>query len=109
MDIRKLRKVAEQDLKTCGLTNWKFKWSKTKRGLGYCEFYNRTIRISKPLAKINSESRMENTWRHEVAHALAGPLAEHGKLWQKIAKHVGCTATEFADPKMDGLPLKILD
>jgi SprT protein len=109
MNTRKLRRVATQDLKTCGLTNWKFKWSKTKRGLGYCNFPKRTIYISKPLAKINCELRMADTWRHEIAHALAGPLAEHGTAWRKIAKIVGCKATEYADPKIDKIPLKTLD
>jgi hypothetical protein len=108
MDTRKLRKIAVQDLKTCGLTGWRFRWSKTLIGLGYCNFNNCTIYISKPLAKVNCESRMADTWRHEVAHALAGPDAEHGILWKKVAKMVGCKATEFADPKVDGLPLVII-
>lgn len=112
MDTRKLRKLAKESLKnleTIGLTGWKFKWSRTKRGLGYCDFDTKEIRISQPLAKVNCTIRMIDTLRHEIAHALAGPDAEHGKLWQKIAKHVGCAATEYADPKVDGLPLKTLD
>jgi predicted SprT family Zn-dependent metalloprotease len=111
MDTRKLRKLAKESLKnleSIGLTGWKFKWSKTKRGLGYCDFYNKEIRLSKPLAKVNCEARMSDTLRHEIAHALAGPLDEHGKLWHKIARHIGCAATEYADPKVDGLPLVII-
>jgi hypothetical protein len=108
MNIRKLRKNAVRDIENCrdvGLRGWTFKWMYSKRGLGYCDFDKKLIAISKPLAKVNCERRMMDTLRHEIAHALAGPDAGHGILWKKIARKVGCDAHEFADPKVDGIPL----
>jgi predicted SprT family Zn-dependent metalloprotease len=109
MNTKKLQKIAKQDIKTCKLVGWRFRWSTTKKGLGYCNFRTKTLVLSRPLAKVNCESRMQYTWRHEIAHALAGANAGHGTEWKRVVKACGGGVHEYADPKVDKLPLVTLD
>ena len=69
---------------------WKFVWSRAKRLFGYCSYRNRVIKLSAPLTLLNPESRVLNTIRHEIAHAIAGHGAGHGHDWKRQAVIVGC-------------------
>lgn len=84
---------------------WTFKYTHGRRQLGVCYYDRKLIKISRDYARINEESRMVNTLLHEIAHALAGPYAGHGPLWEKIARMIGSSGHRLANSGRDGLPL----
>jgi predicted SprT family Zn-dependent metalloprotease len=43
------------------------------------------------LTELNGEAEVRDTLLHEIAHALAGPLAGHGLAWRELALKVGAT------------------
>lgn len=101
-----------------GLTakGWTFSFNTNKRRLGVCKFgtvmvnrFTRDWMLVDPVKRIelsvhtlhNSHESIQDTILHEIAHALAGPLAKHGPEWKRIARSIGCTAMRcgtFAKP-----------
>ena len=82
-------------LRENGLYNWSISINRrNKRKLGSCKFKDalgneiNTIEISSWLFK-HFPDRVNNTVRHEVAHALAGYEAGHGPYWKKMARRIG--------------------
>ena len=66
------------------------------RSIGRTNFTKHVIEFSSQLAAVNDRSVLENTARHEVAHAIAGYRAAHGPEWKAAcrltgAKPVACT------------------
>jgi predicted SprT family Zn-dependent metalloprotease len=60
-------------------------------------FWKKLITVSGPLAEINSEDIVLDTILHEIAHALAGHEAKHGRMWQVMARSIGAKAERCAD------------
>lgn len=94
---------ARQFMNEHGLQDWHFRLNANKRRLGVCKFGPRTIEISAYLLVNKGWSEIENTIKHEVAHALAGFEAGHGPAWQAIAIRLGasperCGASMGVDP-----------
>lgn len=84
---------------------WSFAFDNAKRRAGLCDYTRRRISVSRYLAARQEDDEVHQTLLHEVAHALAGPAAGHGKEWKRIARelgyvggttHHGETATELA-------------
>jgi predicted SprT family Zn-dependent metalloprotease len=82
-----------------GLSDWSFEWSNAHKILGECNFKHRTLKFSTKWVDVNTIEVMEDTILHEIAHALAGPYAKHGFLWQNIAKKIGATPRACATDK----------
>gem|GEM_PF-3969431 len=64
--------------------------------LGTCDWTHKRIRISGVLLSRGTHEQIEDTLRHEVAHALArhlyGPqIAPHGPQWKHCARQLGAT------------------
>jgi predicted SprT family Zn-dependent metalloprotease len=76
----------------CGIGYWSFAWNNRRRGFGLCRYDCRQIELSCHLVALNSETEVRDTILHEIAHALAGPRAGHGRLWQIQAHAIGCNA-----------------
>jgi hypothetical protein len=61
-----------------GLTaaGWTFAFNDRRRSLGYCRFPSRgrpgRVELSRHHVRKNPLGAVENTLRHEIAHALAG-------------------------------------
>ena len=70
---------------------WTFKWDTAKRRGGACHYRTKDISMSKYLVAMWPESEVTETLLHEVAHALAGSAAGHGRAWQIIARSIGST------------------
>ena len=85
--------------------DYKFEFDNSKRRFGCCCVFRsspwadvrRWISLSKPLCSINLDklqTKIKDTILHEIAHALAihvNPSAPaHGRLWEHIAKQIGC-------------------
>jgi RimJ/RimL family protein N-acetyltransferase/predicted SprT family Zn-dependent metalloprotease len=85
------RKIAEHlDLRV-----WSFKWDNAKRRAGLCNYRDKTISISTYHAQVHSIDETMQVVLHEVAHALSGKAAAHGKEWLATAKSIGYRAEKF--------------
>lgn len=73
---------------------WRFNWMDRKRTLGLCRYSTMEILLSSGYVDLNNERSVEQTIRHEIAHALAGYAASHGPMWVSMAYQCGVT-----DPK----------
>ena len=78
-----------------GLYDWSIRINtRAKSRLGVCKFTDRkgrkvnSIEISSWIF-VKCPGRVENTVRHEVAHAIAGSSAGHGPQWKKVARRLG--------------------
>lgn len=71
---------------------WGFKVDNSVSRAGCCHFSKRLISLSKHLVtdEKHAMADVENITLHEIAHALAGPLAGHGREWKAIAVRIGC-------------------
>jgi len=85
--------IAESYLKKHGLDHWTVKITNTKRVLGSCNSSKKILSLSKHHIKHSTDTEIEDTIKHEIAHALANNLyAEnvgHDKRWKAVAKIVG--------------------
>jgi predicted SprT family Zn-dependent metalloprotease len=71
---------------------WRFDFDNGKRRMGCCHYTDKKITISQHF--LNSpRSEIEDTIRHEIAHALAGYKAGHGYEWQRMAISCGAKPT----------------
>lgn len=84
---------------------WTFAFDNAKRRAGLCDYARRRISLSRYLAARYDDDTNHQTLLHEVAHALAGSGAGHGREWKRIARglgyvggatHHGETANELA-------------
>lgn len=72
-----------------GLNNWVFELSRKKRVLGQCFYNTKTIELSVDYIINGSFDNIDDTIRHEIAHALVGPGHNHGLVWKKKAVELG--------------------
>lgn len=76
-------------LDTYHLTDWHVQLDRSVRRFGVCRHRTKTIGLSRALVELNDRAEVEDTIRHEVAHALAGPDAGHDQHWKNMARHTG--------------------
>jgi predicted SprT family Zn-dependent metalloprotease len=97
MQARKLAKaeaLAEELLAQhlphmCGLGKWTFSWNTRVRALGVCKYNIEEIQLSKQWTLATPWEEVDDTIRHEIAHAIAGYRAAHGEEWKRAAVLVG--------------------
>ena len=75
---------------------WSFGFDSAKRRAGLCSYTDRHITISKYLVSIHSFDESRQVMLHEIAHALSGKRAGHGKKWLETAKAIGYRAERFS-------------
>lgn len=73
--------------------SWSFAFDHARTRGGACDWARRRITVSRHLCLRWSDEEMHQTLLHEVAHALAGPTAAHGRQWRQIASRLGYTGT----------------
>lgn len=83
--------MARRTMDAHGLADWTLAFVESGRRLGDCSFRDRVIRIARGHALDGSDEQIRDTVLHEIAHALAGPLAGHGPLWKAAARRIGAT------------------
>ncbi len=81
--------------------SWKFRWHNGLCSLGLCDYDNKTISISKPMAREISLKECRDTLAHELAHSLTPDDPGHGEEWREMAKRLG------AKTKNDGWTEKL--
>lgn len=72
-----------------GAGTWSFGFDHAKRRAGLCNYTERRITVSRYLAAKFEDDDIHQVLLHEVAHALAGPEAGHGREWQRVATELG--------------------
>jgi predicted SprT family Zn-dependent metalloprotease len=86
-------KLAWELMQQHGLVpRWKFVFDRAIRRFGSCNERKRLITLSARLTEMNSEYQVRDTILHEIAHALAGVRAGHGRKWRRVASIIGCNA-----------------
>jgi predicted SprT family Zn-dependent metalloprotease len=86
------------------LQGWEFRLNRTYNAVAICRWDIQKIEFSKHYINRISDSDLEETIYHEIAHALAGNMVEaHGKEWKQIMKDFGY---EDASPyvEVDSMP-----
>lgn len=80
------------------LHGWRISLNSAKTSLGTCYYGEKKICVSKHFLRgpTCNEKKIKDTVLHEIAHALAGPDAGHGKKWKEVAKSIGCSAKTCA-------------
>ena len=91
MDLKILSETAAALFAEHRLAGWTFGLAGSKRRLGVCKYRRKRIEISEFYARHNPDAAVLDTLLHEIAHALAGPKAGHGPVWQVIAVRLGAT------------------
>jgi predicted SprT family Zn-dependent metalloprotease len=72
-----------------GLSDWTFAFNRRKTAMGLCLYGPRRIELAVYFVQRNSAEAIEETLRHEIAHALAGPGTGHGLKWKAKCRMVG--------------------
>lgn len=103
MDLFTAQRNANMLMAAYGLTEkgWRFKWDNAARRFGQCHYGNKTISMSRQLTVQRSEASVRNTMLHEIAHALVGPGAGHGPIWQAKAISIGCDGNRCSNDKVE--------
>lgn len=83
MNITEAVALAETLIDEFGLNGWVVALDRSKVRFGQCRHRNHTIGLSGVLVTLNSAEEVEDVIRHEIAHALAGPDAGHGREWKR--------------------------
>lgn len=75
---------------------WKFSISNSQLTLGVCKHDVKRIEVSSYYFHTEMEE-IEDTIRHEIAHALAGPTHGHDDVWRSYCIKVGAKPQRLAD------------
>lgn len=87
-----------------GLKEWSIRIGSAKNIAGTCNYTRKQITMSSHLAKARTKEHTVDTILHEIAHALAGSKAGHGKDWKDVCVRIGarperCFDTEEIAPE----------
>jgi predicted SprT family Zn-dependent metalloprotease len=83
-----------------GLVNYSFGFDRAIRRAGLCNYSQKRITISRHLVEAGDMHVVEQVLLHEIAHALCGQAAGHGKAWKAQATELG-----YLHQRIDGTPL----
>lgn len=78
-------------------SGWSFKFDRATQRFGQCNFRLKTISLSKVLAPVIDESEVRDTLLHEIAHAIAGYSAGHGRKWKELFISMGGSGKRTSD------------
>lgn len=63
--------------------------TRPRRRLGQCRYETREIGLTKTYVELNPWEVVEQTVRHEAAHAAVGPSHGHNAVWRRKAREFG--------------------
>lgn len=92
--------LAQQLFQKHGLVNYSFGFDRAIRRAGLCNYSQKRITISRHLVEAGDMHVVEQVLLHEIAHALTGQAAGHGKIWKAKASELG-----YLHQRIDGTPL----
>ena len=81
---------------------WWFKWMSSTRALGRCRYprlgKDGVIELNEDFVlHSNDLAEVKDVILHEIAHALAGFSAGHGRIWKHFAMSIGANPTRCTD------------
>ena len=93
MNLKEAHELAISEMDSWQLISqgWTFSFNRRRTSFGLCDHTKKQIQLSKITAENEPRESVLNTIRHEIAHAIAGSRADHGIVWQRVARIVGCT------------------
>lgn len=102
--IESVYQSASRLLQKHGLQDWQFNFDHSTRRAGACYFRNKLITLSFHLARSGTNTDIQDTLLHEIAHALVGREHHHDAVWKAKAQEIGCTgerthSLQFAPPR----------
>lgn len=97
MYLRDAENLARKLMREWLDNSWTFVWTDARGRLGDCNHGRRRIRLSTVWVRLNAQDVIENTIRHEIAHALSDPKAGHGAEWKRNARLVGAAPVRCAN------------
>lgn len=89
MELYEAEGLANRLLEEFGLYSWSFKFDNARSRFGCCWFRKKCITLSRALVLLNEQAIVEDTLRHEIAHALAPPRSGHGAAWKAVCRRIG--------------------
>ena len=92
--------LAQELFQRHGLVNYSFGFDRAIRRAGLCNYSQKRITISRHLVEAADMQVVEQVLLHEIAHALCGQAAGHGKVWKAKASELG-----YLHQRIDGTPL----
>ena len=81
--------LANQLFQQHGLISYSFGFDRAVRRAGLCNYTQRRITLSKHFVSTSDLDAIEQVLLHEIAHAIAGQGAGHGKVWKAKATELG--------------------
>ena len=92
--------LAQRLMKEYGLTDagWTFRFSHKKTIMGTCIHDEKVIEFSKWYVESHPDE-VEDTLRHEIAHALVGPSHGHDSVWRRKCIQVGARPERCYDSR----------
>ena len=93
MNLYEAQEMAKTLMRSILDPTWKFEWNNRKGAFGVCNFSKKTIFLSRHFTQIENADHVRDTILHEIAHAIAGCAAGHGREWREAARRIG-----LADP-----------
>lgn len=102
--IESIHTLALQTMCNHGLKTWHFKFDRSTRRAGCCDYDNKLISISFDLVRSAAEEDIRDTILHEIAHALVGKQHNHDAVWKAKAIEIGGSGKrthrlEFVPPR----------
>ena len=90
MELNTFQEKFYNEFEKYDLCNWTLKIINSKRKYGHCRWGKNEIAISKKFVAINNWNQMKQCILHEIAHALVGSKAKHGKEFKDVCEKIGC-------------------
>lgn len=84
---------------------WTFRWNRRKNSVALCSFRKKEISFSVYYVEASSEAEVIDSALHEVMHAICGPQAGHGPVWQAMCRKYGAKPQRCSDREIS-IPAK---
>jgi predicted SprT family Zn-dependent metalloprotease len=103
MNLQEAERLARELMAQYLSPAWSFGWGNKSRSAGTTEYGPKRIVLHRPFVALNERPLVEDTIRHEIAHALCKPNAGHGPAWKAMARRVGAVPRASRSHGDDGL------
>ena len=98
MQLVDAEKLALELIREFGLLpKWRFEFDDAKKRFGCCHRSEFKITLSRELVLRNDREQVEDTIRHEIAHALCEPRQGHGEAWKEMCSFTGANPERCYD------------